>query len=138
MSVSSATPEVNLPVLDGVACAPNIGAAGRRMRRRFGQIGVVITVALTGAAMAFHWPWYARAVVFVPAALAAVSLIQARRHTCFRRAAEGTIEHDDGSTSPAPAADVAASRRVAVGIKRDALLWGLAGGCVAMATALVR
>jgi hypothetical protein len=138
MSTASAIPGVDLPLLDGAACAPNISAGGRRTRRRLGQTGVAICIALTGAALALRWPWYARGVVIFPAALAAVSLLQARRHTCIRRAAEGTIEHDDFSTSPAPAADAAASRRLSRGIVRDTLLWAVAGGAVAMATALAR
>jgi len=138
MSTATAIPGVDLPLLDGAACAPNISAAGRRTRRRLGTLGVAVSVALTGAAVALRLPWYARGVVFFPAALSAVSLLQARRHTCIRRAAEGTVEHDDFSTSPAPAADAAASRRLSRGIVRDTVLWAVASGGVAMATALAR
>ena len=138
MSTATAIPGVDLPLLDGAACAPNISAAGRRMRRRLGLLSVAVSLALTGAAMALRLPFYARGVVMFPAALAAVSLLQARRHTCVRRAAEGTVEHDDFSTSPAAAADAAASRSLSRGIVRDSLLLAVASGGVAMATALVR
>ena len=138
MSTATATPGVDLPLLDGAACAPNISAAGRRTRRRLGQVCVALSVVLTAAAVVFRLPWYARGVVIFPAALAAVSLLQARRHTCIRRAAEGTVEHDDFSTSPAAAADAAASRRLSRGIVRDTVLWAVAVGGVAMATALAR
>jgi hypothetical protein len=41
--------------------------------------------------------------VFFPAAASAISFLQASRNTCVMRAQEGTIEHDDFSTEPAPA-----------------------------------
>ena len=138
MSTTDAIPDPSVPLVEGAACAPNIAAAGRRVRRRFGQAGVVAAVATTGAAMLLRWPWYARAAAAVPAALGALSLLQVRRHTCVKRAAEGTIEHQDFSTTPAPPDDAAASRRVARTIVRDAVLLGLAGGGVAVASALVR
>ena len=49
-----------------------------------------------------------------------------------------TIEHDDFTTEPAPAADLAVSRRIARGITRDAILIGIGAGALAAATALVR
>src|SRR4029079_13849023 len=79
-----------------------------------------------------------RAAVFFPAAASAISFLQASRNTCVMRAQEGTIEHDDFSTEPAPAPELAASRRVAKGIYRDSILIGIAAGALAAATALVR
>ena len=82
-------------------------------------------------------PWYLRALVGLPAALAAVAFLQVRRNTCVARAAEGTFERDDFSKTAAPADEVAASRRVAAGILRDAALIGLVGAALAAASVLV-
>jgi hypothetical protein len=119
-------------------CTPNISPAGIRRRQRFGYQFAGISIAAAGAGMIFRAPWITRAAVFLPAALAATGFLQASRNTCVMRAREGTREHDDFSTEPAPAADVAASRRVASGITRDAILIGLGAGALAAATALLR
>jgi hypothetical protein len=117
---------------------PNISATGAGNRRRNGQIAAGLWIAGAGAAIAFGWPWWARGVLAVPAALAAVNLLQARRMTCVLRAGEGTFEGDDLSTTPALPADAAASREVASGIWRDTLLIGAAGGLLPIASTLVR
>src|SRR5690348_823013 len=98
------------------ACTPNIAPAGIRRRRRIGLQLAGISAVTTGASMLFRAPWAARSLVFFPAAISAIGYLQANRNTCVMRAREGTIEHDDFSTEAAPAADVAASRRVAAGI----------------------
>jgi len=119
-------------------CKPNISAAGRRRRRVVGWVGVAAGVAALGAGAVLHWPWYVRAgAVFVPAALAAVGFLQATRATCIARASEGTFENEDFSTTAAPPDEVAASRKVAAGIRRDAVLIGLLSAAVAAATALI-
>ena len=118
-------------------CKPNISAAGRRRRMKFGWGGAVASVALLGAGVALHWPWYVRGVVFLPAALAATGFLQASRNTCVARAAEGMFENDDFSTTKAPEDEVAASRKVASTIKRDSLLIGLAAAALACASAFV-
>lgn len=120
------------------SCAPNIAPAGIRRRRRFGYQWAAISIAAAAAGMIWRAPWIARAAVFVPAALAATGLLQAGRNTCVLRAHEGTLEHDDFSTEPAPAVEVAASRKVARGVTRDAILIGVGAGALAAATALVR
>lgn len=119
-------------------CTPNISPAGRRRRRRIGLQCAGLSVAATGAGLIFRAPWAARAVVFFPAAISAIGYLQASRNTCVMRARQGTLEHDDFTTEPAPAVDVAASRRVARSIYRDALLVGVAAAAIAAATALVR
>jgi hypothetical protein len=119
-------------------CAPNIAPAGIRRRQRFGFQWAGISVAAAGAAMILRAPWIVRAAVFLPAALSATGFLQASRNTCVLRAREGTTEHDDFSTEPAPAAEVAASRKVARGITRDAVLIGIGAGALAAATTLVR
>jgi hypothetical protein len=120
------------------SCKPNIAPAGRRRRERFGRQWTAIAIAGAGAAVLFRAPWFVRAAVFLPAAAAATGFLQARRDTCVLRAREGTLEHDDFTTEPAPAVDVAESRKIAAGITRDALLLGLAAGAFAAATALLR
>jgi hypothetical protein len=119
-------------------CTPNISPAGIRRRQRFGYQFAGLSIAAVGAGMIFRAPWIARAAVFLPAAVAATGFLQASRNTCVMRAREGTLEHDDFSTEPAPAVEVAASRRVARGITRDAILIGLGAGALAAATALLR
>ena len=94
-------------------------------------------MALFAASIALRWPFYFRATVFVPAAMAATGLLQAKRNTCIARAAEATFENEDFSTVKAPDDEVAASRKVAAGIKRDALLIGLASAVLAAASAFV-
>jgi len=119
------------------ACRPNISGAGRRRRLRIGYIATLVSLGLLALFIARGSAWYLRALVFVPAGLAAVSLLQVRRNTCIARAAEGTFEHEDFSRTPAPADDVAASRRVAAGIRRDSLLIALASAMLAAITAWV-
>jgi hypothetical protein len=118
-------------------CKPNISAAGRRRRMRVGYAATAVGVGLAVAGVALHWPAYARATLFLPAALAAVGFLQATRHTCVARANEGTFENDDFSTTKAPDDEVAASRKVAATIKRDALLIGLASAAIGVASAFV-
>jgi len=117
---------------------PNISSTGADNRRRRGWrqaavwgVGVVVSAA-------FALPWWIRGLLAAPAALSAINFFQARRMTCVLRAGEGMFEGDDLSTTPAPAEDVAASRRVSRGIWRDSLLIGAAGGALAAASALVR
>ena len=119
-------------------CAPNISAAGRRRRERFGAQWLGISVAALGVGVLLRAPWRVRALVLIPAALSAIGFLQARRSTCVMRAREGTFEHDDFSTDKAPASEVVVSRKVAAGINRDALLIGLGAGALAAATKLVR
>lgn len=122
---------------EGAVCRPNISAAGRKARRRFGIILVVISFALGAGLVLARVSWPLRALIGLPVAMAAISLLQVSRNTCIARAAEGTIEADDFSKTPAEASDVAASRRVARTIYRDALLLGVAGAALGIATTLV-
>jgi hypothetical protein len=117
---------------------PNISKPGADYRRRQGKVMAGVWIVGAGASVALGWPWWARGLLAIPAALAAVYLLQARRMTCVLRAGEGTFEGDDLSTTPAPAADAAASRQVASGILRDTVLVGAAGGLLPIATSLIR
>jgi hypothetical protein len=117
-------------VAEGASCRPNISPAGVRRRVRFGVWNIAVAVALVAALVVLRAPWYAGLAAFVPAAFAAVGLLQARRKTCVSRAGEGTFEHDDFSKTPAAEADVRASRAVAATITRDAILVGLAAAAL--------
>jgi hypothetical protein len=119
-----------------VACRPNISPAGVRRRRRFGQVGVGLALAVAAVTIALHAPWWARGVaVFLPGAGGAVSWLQATRLTCVAHAARGTFEHDDFTTTRQSAEDAAASRRVAATIRRDGALIGLGMAALAASTA---
>ncbi len=122
---------------EAAACTPNISFSGRRRRKRVGQVGLAIAAALWLGFILTHAAWYWRLTLFLPIAGATISLLQVRRNTCIARAAEGVIEHEDFSTSPAPKDQLAASRRVAATIYRDAVLVGVAGAAVAALTAFV-
>ena len=118
-------------------CKANISPVGRRKRLRFGQMWAVASLALLGLLGAMRVPWYGGLVLFIPASLAAVGILQATRNTCIMRANEGTFENDDLSTVKASDDEVAASRAVAAGIRRDVLLTGLAGAAIGVALAIV-
>jgi hypothetical protein len=120
------------------ACKPNISPAGRHRRRRFGAQWTGIAIAAATAGFVLRLPWAARGIVALPAALAAIGFLQARRQTCVLRAHEGTFEREDFTTEKAPEDEVAKSREVAAGIRRDALLIGAGAGALAAATSLVR
>lgn len=70
--------ETEAPVL---ACRPNITAAGRRMRRRFGYVQFSIAAAMFLGFMAFGVAGLVRALVFLPVTGGALGLLQARRNT---------------------------------------------------------
>jgi hypothetical protein len=120
------------------ACKANISLAGRQIRIRFGRLWLAISGVLLAALILFKAPWYCRLLLFVPTTLSAVGFLQAARNTCIRRAAEGTFEHEDLSMTKAPDDEVAASRKVAGGIRRDMILIGLAGAAIGVATAAIR
>ncbi|HVZ89438.1 MAG TPA: hypothetical protein VHG72_20925 [Polyangia bacterium] len=119
------------------ACKANISPAGRRRRLRFGQMWAVASLALLVVLIALRVPWYGGLALFIPAALAAVGLLQATRDTCIMRANEGTFENDDFSTVKAPDHEVAASRAVAAAIRRDVLLIGVTGSVIGVIAAIL-
>ena len=102
-----------------------------------GWIAAALGVGLVALAVALHWHWYLRATLFFPAALAATGFLQAALSTCVARAAEGTFENEDFTTTKAPDDEVAASRKVAATIKRDALLIGLASAALGALTSFL-
>ncbi len=119
------------------ACKANIGKAGKRRRMQVGWIAAGLSVACVIAFVVFHVPWQWRSLVFLPSAMAATGFLQAMRNTCIAHAARGTIEHEDFSTTPAPPDELAASRRVASSIRRDAVLIGLASSALSVALAFL-
>lgn len=124
---------------DGSAalCKPNFSGAGRARRLRIGWSLVAASFAVAVSTFVTAAPWYVRLVVFLPAAGAAVSLLQVSRHTCVAHAALGTFEHDDFTTTQQSAEDAAASRRVARTIYRDGLLIGVSCALLSAASALL-
>ena len=136
MGIATATPIEMLA--EGASCKPNISNAGRRMRMRFGWLWAVIALAGLTASVVLRVSWFWRALSFVPASLAAVGFLQARRGTCVSRAAEGTFEHDDFSKTEASVPDAARSRRAAGVIVRDTILIGILCAGAGAATALIR
>lgn len=119
-------------------CKANISSAGRQLRIRFGMLWLVISGVLLAALILLKAPWYCRLLLFVPTTLSAVGFLQAGRNTCIRRAAEGTFEHEDLSMTKAPDDEVAASRKVAAGIRRDMILVGLASAAIGVASVAIR
>jgi hypothetical protein len=124
-------------VVEGAVCKPNISAAGRKRRILFGWISAALGIGLVALAIGLHWHWYLRATLFFPAALAATGFLQARRNTCVAHAMKGTFEHEDFTATKAPDDEVAASRKVARTIQRDAVLIGLASAAFGAATAFL-
>ena len=102
---------------------------------RFGNQWLVVSVALLVVLVVMRVPWYGGLALFIPVALSAVGFLQASRNTCVMRAKEGTLEHDDFSTTKAPDAEVAASRAVAAKINRDVILIGIAGAAIGVVVA---
>jgi len=121
---------------EGAVCRPNISPRGRRLRRNFGVVMLVVSVGLLAAFVHWHVRWPLRALVCLPMFLAGTGFFQAARNTCVARAKEGMLEHDAMKRTPAPADEVAASRQVARGIHRDSLLLGAASALVGVATVL--
>ena len=102
---------------------------------RFGNQWLVVSVALLVVLVVMRVPWYGGLALFIPVALSAVGFLQASRNTCVMRAKEGTLEHDDFSTTKAPDEEVAASRAVAAKINRDVILIGIAGAAIGVVVA---
>ncbi len=119
------------------SCKPNISSAGHRRRIRFGYQWLFASVALLVVLIVFRLPPYVGLLMFIPASMSAVGLLQARRHTCVMRAREGTFEHEDFSTTKAAVEEVVASRAMARTINRDTVLLGLAGAALGVVVSLL-
>jgi hypothetical protein len=123
---------------DGSLCKPNISGTGIRRRARLGAVSAFLAVVLASSIVAARPRWGWCFTVFVPAALAAVNFLQAGRKTCVARAAEGTFEHEDFSTTPAAEDDAVRSREVATKITRDSMLIGFAAVVVTIVVSRLR
>jgi hypothetical protein len=135
--VASLRAETDMPAVAASAdCEPNISPRGRRRRRRFGFQLSAVALLMLGGFVALGAAWYWRSLMFIPATLAAYGFLQAHRNTCVLRAKEGTFENDDYSTTAADPDEVAVSRRVAAGIRRDAVLIGLVAAVLSMSLPL--
>jgi hypothetical protein len=123
--------------LDGAMCVPNITGPGRKRRRQFAIAMLVVGVGAFSLLTYLHFGPLVRALSALPFAAAAASYLQVTRNTCVAHARAGTIEHDDFSTTPAPADQSAASQRVANTILRDAGIVAVVVGLLAAASAYV-
>ncbi len=115
----------------------NIGRKGRQARRRFGLVLAVVAAALLVGGTVVGAPWGWRLLAALPAAGAAVGLLQARRSVCVALAAVGRQEDDERQVGRVAAELDRALRARARRILGEALLVGLATGAVGVATLLV-
>ena len=123
---------------DTAAVCSNIGAKGRRFRRRQGltqtALGGIFLVAAVGLGASLAWR-------LVPAVLiggGTLTWLQAVRSVCVMRAAQSSVEDEEMRVTAADAALAAEAKRVAAGIVRDGVLAGLAAAAVGFATTFVR
>jgi len=77
------------PRSDYAAGACNIGPAEIAARRRFGHLGLAVTVAFAAFVLAIDAPLWLRLVVFFPAAGAATGYLQTALHFCAGFALRG-------------------------------------------------
>lgn len=102
------------------ACVPNIGPRQRRLRIGFGVALGAITLVVTLGVFGASRPW--RLVVFFPAMMSAVGILQARAHTCVALAHRGTRDLDHGIEAVDDAAVLATMRRQAADVLRTATI----------------
>ena len=89
----------------------NLAERGVRRRRTMGIIWLVISIAAAGSMILLNSARLWRLVLFVPFALAAVGLLQARERTCVALGMAGKRENPDGTYSTVPAAECPAINR---------------------------
>lgn len=112
-------------IVQGAACRPNFGAAGRRRRTQVAIAMGVVACGLFLGFQVFHVAWPVRLLVGLPAAAGLISYLQVRRNTCVAHAATGSVEGEDFTLTKAEAQFAEASRKVAKTIYRDGVLGGL-------------
>ncbi len=106
---------------------------------RVGRATTVATFVALGATIARGAPWWGRALaVFVPAAVAATSFLEALGSVCVVGAARGTYEHDDRSKTVMDPGQLPAIRRAAASIIVRSLVVALLAAGAAALTALLR
>lgn len=118
------------------AGACNIGPAEIRRRRNAGIAGAVATVVLMVALIAIGAPAWARLLVFLPAAGAAVGFLQARSRFCVAFALQGIRNFGPlgGEDRVVDAADHSADLRAAARLIAES---AAVGAIVAVAFALL-
>lgn len=127
---------VEAAIPEGAACLPNMSAGARLRRQRIARASGGVALVAFGLAVAVRAPWWARALaVFVPAAVAAISRAEARNSVCVLRAADGTFESDDRSTTPMAPAALPAIRRAATSLGVKSVIVAAAAAAVAALTA---
>jgi hypothetical protein len=111
----------------------NIGPRERRKRRVLGYVSLAVAVAVCFLLVVLAAPRWWRAVVFFPAWMAGLGLLQAREQTCIALAARGLRNLDAGEEEVSDPGAVAAMRETARRINRRALVTALAITLVAIA-----
>ena len=86
---------------DAATVCLNIGAPERRQRLLFGVVELVFTAVLLAVFIGTDQPRLLRLVLFVPWAMGAVGIFQAKESTCVALAARGMREVD-GVKEPLP------------------------------------
>jgi hypothetical protein len=111
----------------------NIGPRERRKRRTMGYVSLAVAVGAAFVLVVFAAPRWWRVVVFFPAWLAGLGLLQARERTCIALAARGMQNLDAGEESIADAATQNHLLKTARRIHRRALVTAVAITLVALA-----
>ena len=123
------------PRSDYAAGACNIGPAEIAARRRFGHLGLAVTVAFAAFVLAIDAPLWLRLLVFFPAAGAATGYLQAALHFCAGFALRGVYNFGRLGQSAAVESDAAraADRRRAAEVFGLSVLVGVvAAGLLAL------
>lgn len=111
----------------------NIGPRERRKRRLMGYVSLAVTVGVAFILLTLGAPRWSRAIIFLPAWLAGLGLLQARERTCIALAARGLINMDEGEVKiddPRLAASLSATARR---VHRRALMTAIAVTLVTLA-----
>ena len=112
----------------------NIGPAEIRQRRRFGHVGLIVTVVLFVALVFIHAPAIARLLLIVPAGASATGYLQAYFHFCAGFGSRGVFNFGDAVGDVTVVDDAGArarDRRRSLEIGLASLAIGLVVGVVA-------
>lgn len=111
----------------------NIGPRERRKRRLMGYVSLAVTVGVAFVLLTLGAPRWSRAVIFIPAWLAALGLLQARERTCIALASRGLRNLDAGEEEIDDPGLAASLRESARRVHRRALMTALAVTLVTLA-----
>lgn len=112
------------------ACVPNIGPRERRRRLIAGVVFSGMTLAIAAYLLASGAPRGWRALIVLPAAMAAVGVFQVQAKTCVALAARGVRNMDQGDESMTDAHELARVRAQARGVYIKASLAALAAAAI--------